>query len=186
MARRRRDPKGKKINPTLFVFCEGDTEEAYINLLKSLYRIPSIQIRSKIEGNNITSKSIEKFKKGKPTHEKDMSFLMYDIDVPEIIERLNNIDDSKLLLSNPCIELWFLLHYKNQTANINSEKCYREMLNRNRAYKKGAIDKELKEKLKLKTKREDAVKRAKALTENHNPSSTVYRLIEILDELKKK
>lgn len=184
MARRRREPKGKKINPTLFVFCEGDTEEAYVNLLKSLYRIPSIQIRSKIGGNNITSEFIEKFKKGKPTHEKDMNFLMYDIDVPEIIERLNNIDDSTLLLSNPCIELWFLLHYKNQTANINSAKCCREMLNRNRVYKKGAIDKKLKEK--LISKREDAVKRAKALTENNNPSSTVYRLIEILDELKKK
>ena len=184
MARRRREPKGKKINPTLFVFCEGDTEEAYVNLLKSLYRIPSIQIRSKIGGNNITSEFIENFKKGKPTHEKDMNFLMYDIDVPEIIERLNGIDDSTLLLSNPCIELWFLLHYKNQTANINGDRCCREMLNRNRVYKKGAIDRKLKEK--LIAKREDAVKRAKALTENNNPSSTVYRLIDILDELKMK
>ena len=174
MARRRREPKGKKINPTLFVFCEGDTEEAYVNLLKSLYRIPSIQIRSKIGGNNITSEFIEKFKKGKPTHEKDMNFLMYDIDMPEIIERLNDIDDSIPLLSNPCIELWFLLHYKNQTANINSTTCYREMVNRNRAYKKGAIDKKLKEK--LISKREDAVKKAKALIKNNNPSSTVYRL----------
>lgn len=184
MASRRREPKGKKINPTLFVFCEGDTEEAYVNLLKSLYRLPSIQIRSKIGGNDITSKFIEKFKQGKPTHKKDMNFLMYDIDVPEIIERLNNIDDSTLLLSNPCIELWFLLHYKNQTANINSERCCREMVNRNRVYKKGAIDKKLKEK--LTSKIGDAINRAKALTENNNPSSTVYKLIEILDELKKK
>jgi hypothetical protein len=34
MARRRKESKGKKINPTLFVFCEGETEEAYTNLLK--------------------------------------------------------------------------------------------------------------------------------------------------------
>jgi hypothetical protein len=26
MARRRKESKGKKINPTLFVFCEGETE----------------------------------------------------------------------------------------------------------------------------------------------------------------
>lgn len=184
MARRRREPKGKKINPTLSVFCEGNTEEAYVNLLKSVYRIPSIQIRSKIGGNNITSKFIKNFKKGKPTHEKDLNFLMYDIDVPEVIERLNNIDNSILLLSNPCIELWFLIHYKNQKANIDCSKCCREMSNRNRVYKKGTIDKKLKEK--LISKREDAVKRAKALTENNNPSSTIYRLIEILDKLKKK
>lgn len=184
MARRRREPKGKKINPTLFVFCEGDTEEAYVNLLKSIYRIPSIQIRSKIGGNNITSEFIKNFKKGKPTHEKDSNFLMYDIDVPEIIERLNGVDKSILLLSNPCIELWFLLHYKNQTASINGDRCCGEMLNRNKVYKKGVIDRKLKEK--LIAKRRDAVKRAKALTENNNPSSTVYRLIDILDELKKK
>lgn len=184
MARRRREPRGKKINPTLFVFCEGDTEVAYINLLKSIYRIPSIQIHPKIGGNNITSEYIRNSKEGKPTHEKDLNFLMYDIDVSEIIERLSKIDDCTLLLSNPCIELWFLLHYKNQTANINGIICCREMENRNRVYKKGAIDKKLKEK--LISKREDAVKRAKGLTDNNNPSSTVYKFIEILDELKNK
>lgn len=34
MARKRRAPKGKKMNPTFFVFCEGETEEAYVRLLK--------------------------------------------------------------------------------------------------------------------------------------------------------
>lgn len=182
MSRKRREPKGKKINPTLFVFCEGDTEEAYVNFLKSLYRLPSIQIRSKIGGNNITSEFIAKFKKGKPTHEKDLDFLMYDSDVPEIIERLKKVRNSILLLSNPCIELWFLLHYKNQTASISSEKCCREMSNRNRVYNKGVIDKKLNDK--LISKRDVAVKRAKGLTANHNPSSSVYKLIEILDQLK--
>lgn len=47
MARRRREPKGKKINPTLFVFCEGDTEEAYVNLLKSIYRILQFKFAQK-------------------------------------------------------------------------------------------------------------------------------------------
>ncbi len=107
---------------------------------------------------------------------------MYDIDVLEIIKRLNGIDNSTLLLSNPCIELWFLLHYKNQTASINCKKCFREMSNRNSGYKKATIDKTLKER--LTEKREVAVKRAKALAENNNPSSTVYKLIDILDKLK--
>ncbi len=183
MARRRREPKGKKINPTLFVFCEGETEEAYINLLKSVYRIPSIHIHPKIGGNNITAEYIANYKQGKPTHEKDSNYLVYDLDVPEMITRLSKINGCELLVSNPCIELWFLLHYKNQTANTNNGNCCREMKNRNRTYKKGAIDKKLKEKLIL--KREDAVKRAKALTEYANPSSTLYKLIEILEDLKK-
>jgi len=59
MAKRRGEPKGKKINPTLFVFCEGKTEEAYINLLKIIYRISSIHIHPKIGGNNISVEYIE-------------------------------------------------------------------------------------------------------------------------------
>jgi hypothetical protein len=108
---------------------------------------------------------------------------MYDLDVTTMLERLSKIDDSILLVSNPCIELWFLLHYKNQTANINNVKCCREMTNRNKTYKKGVMDSKLVEK--LTSKSNDAIKRAKKLNEFNNPSSTVYRLLEKLNELKK-
>ncbi|MDP4915040.1 MAG: RloB family protein [Saprospiraceae bacterium] len=40
MSRNKRIPKGKVINPTFYVFCEGETEEAYINYLRSKYRLP--------------------------------------------------------------------------------------------------------------------------------------------------
>ena len=183
MAGKRKPSKGKKINPTLFIFCEGKTEESYINFLKSFYRIPSIHIHPKIGGNNITEAYITNYKQDKPTHEKDETFLMYDLDVPEILTRLTKIKKCTLLLSNPCVELWFLLHYKNQKANTTSEQCYREMSNRNKSYKKGYIDNKLKEK--LKSKIDDALKRAKDLNENNNPSSTIYKLIDALKELKK-
>ncbi|GAA3587731.1 RloB family protein [Flavivirga amylovorans] len=183
MARSRRKSKGKKINPTLFVFCEGDTEETYINMLKSLFRLSSIQIHPKIGGNNITEKYIQNYKKDKPTHDKDIDYLMYDLDVPEIVDRLNKIANCTLLLSNPCIELWFLLHYKNHKANNDGAYFCKELKNRNKTYKKGVIDKKLKEK--LTTKIDDAIKRAKSLDESKNPSSTIYKLLEKLDELKK-
>ncbi|MCD6544846.1 MAG: RloB domain-containing protein [Flavobacteriaceae bacterium] len=183
MSSRRRKPRGKKINPTLFIFCEGETEVSYINLLKTEYRIPSIHIHPKIGGNNITAEYIDNYKKSKPTDEKDMTFLFYDLDVPTMQQRLLLIDDSILLVSNPSIELWFLLHYKNQTSSTNNAYCLKELKNRNRIYKKGLIDNKLKEKLTL--KRDDAIKRAKKLIEIQNPSSTVYRLIEILNKLKK-
>jgi len=181
MASRRKESKDKRINPTLFVFCEGETEVAYINMLKSYYRIPSIQIHPKIGGNDITTEYINNYKKDKPTHEKDKDFLLYDLDVPAILNRLNRIDNCTLLISNPSIELWFLLHYKNQTANLDTASCCREMLNRNRVYKKGLIDEKLKDK--LITRKGDAIRRAKALNSPNNPSSTVYRLVEELDSI---
>ena len=42
----RRQSRGKRINPTYFVFCEGETEEEYVKYLRSVFRIP-IEINSK-------------------------------------------------------------------------------------------------------------------------------------------
>lgn len=183
MGRKRRKSRRKKINPTLFVFCEGETEEAYINLLKSFYRLPSIIIRPKISGSNITRDFIDKYKTGMSTHEKDIDFLMYDLDVPNVFSRLKKITNCVLLLSNPCIELWFLLHYKNQTSSVDCAYCCKEIKNRNRtSYKKGKIGTKLKDK--LLTKKEDAIKRAKILVKYPNTGSTVYKFLEKLEELK--
>lgn len=33
MARKQRVSKGKTMRPNFFVFCEGDTEEAYVSIL---------------------------------------------------------------------------------------------------------------------------------------------------------
>ena len=67
MGRHRSSPKGKKIKPTFFVFCEGKTEELYVKFLKSQFRIP-ILIDSKIAKNGINENYIKGYKKGKFTH----------------------------------------------------------------------------------------------------------------------
>lgn len=182
MAKSRRKSRGKKINPTFWVFCEGETEESYINLLKSFYRISSIQIRSKVKGNAINSKYITAYKQDKSTHDKDINYLVYDLDVAGMQAKLEQIEDCILLVSKPCIELWFLLHYKNQSSAVDSKYCYKELSNRNKKYTKGFIDEKLYEKLKIKYK--EAIKRAKELPKFNNPSSTMYLFLETLEDLK--
>ncbi len=184
MGRRRKASKAKKIKPHFWVFCEGKTEDAYIRFLRSKYRVP-IEIVPKVVGNSIDERFIKSYKRGKPTHKKDIDFLMYDADIPNVIERLKGIKSVTLLASNPSIELWFLLHYKNQRANITTDDCIRELINRNHNnYKKGIIDKKLREKLNQKSS--DACKRAKGLNLYDNPSSNINDLIKILDKIKKK
>ena len=149
-------------------------------MLRSKYRIP-IEIVSKVAGNRINKNYISRYKQGKPTDEKDRDFLVYDADVPEILSRLKLIDNALLLASNPSIELWFLLHYKNQTAGITTKECIKELSNRNKInYQKGFIDKKLEEKLKGKCA--DACKRAKALPLYENPSTNLNEFVEILEE----
>ncbi len=180
---KRQASKGKKINPHFWVFCEGKTEEAYIQFLRSEYRL-SIEIISKISGLSISERYISSYKKGKPTHEKDKDFLVYDADVPEVLNKLTKMDSAKLVASNPTIELWFLLHYKNQTATLTGNDCIKELNNRNRnSYRKGIIDSHLKNKLKEKCV--DACKRSKQSKPFDNPSTNMYILIETLEAAKK-
>lgn len=40
MARKPRLSKGKTMHPNYFVFCEGDTDVRYVEMLRSLYRQP--------------------------------------------------------------------------------------------------------------------------------------------------
>ena len=177
----RHSSKERKINPHYWIFCEGETEESFICYLRARYRIP-IEIVPKVAGSSINPKYIANHKKGKPTHEKDRDFLLYDADEPNVLDKLKELN-AKLLLSNPCIELWFLLHYKNQTSNISSDNCLHELRNRNKSYVKGTIDYKLKEKLDSKTK--EACNRAKKLTLYKNPSSNIFEFIEILESANK-
>ncbi len=146
-SRKRQISRGKKINPKFWVFCEGETEEAYINYLRVKYRLP-VKIITEVTGSNINKRTISTHLAKKEKHEKDKVFLLYDADVESVLKRLVKIKDAHLLTSNPCIELWFLMHYKNQTAHISGEECIRQLNNRNHnKYKKGLIDNELEQHL---------------------------------------
>ena len=73
--------------------------------------------------SNITEDYIERSKNEYVRTEQDIVFLMYDLDVNGMLEHLHKIPHAELLVSNPCIELWFLLHYQEQKEEITSEKC---------------------------------------------------------------
>jgi hypothetical protein len=179
MKQRKRQSKGKEIRPTFFVFCEGETEEAYIKHLRSCYRLP-IEIDAKITGNRITASYISNYKKQRTTHPKDETFLIYDGDIENVVSRLRKIKNADLLLSNPCFELWYLLHCMNQTASLSSEECVTKLKSHIKKYIKGNLNADLKGKLtENKTK---ATKRAKSLSYGQNPSTLIYRLVEKLDE----
>ena len=104
--------------------------------------------------------------------------------MPEILYKLKKNDSAILVASNPAVELWFILHYKNQTAYITEDDCIRELSNRNRnSYKKGLIDKILKNK--LKEKRSNACRRSKQLVLYNDPSTNMHVFIEALENARK-
>ena len=179
----KRHSKKKKINPKFWIFCEGKTEKSYVEYLRTKYRLP-IKIIPEITGSNIDERLISSHISKKEKHPKDKIFLLYDADIEVVLQRLIKINNAKLLASNPSIELWFLLHYKNQTANISGDDCIRQLNNRNRnTYKKGVIDEPLKKK--LDENQERACNKAEKLNLYNNPSTNIYEFIQELEKVKR-
>ena len=175
MGRTVRNSKGKTMKPNFFVFCEGKTEINYVKFLRSVFRVP-IQVIAKKSDSNISADFIERSKRGYILTQKDQTFLMFDLDVEGMLEHLQGIPQATLLVSNPCIELWFLLHFQDVDTEITSEGCFRKLKNHSPQYEKGALTEN--EKRTLVENMARAIERAKNLEAYQNPSSVVYRLIE--------
>ena len=177
MGRKIRLSKEKQMKPNFFVFCEGKREMAYIKFFRSLYRVP-IQVIPKKGKSNISKEDIENSKRDYVTTNQDRIFLMFDLDVTGMLEHLQKIPDAELLVSNPCVELWFLLHYQEQKTKLTSKKCLQKMQSVSKDYKKGVLSEE--EKNVLAANKDIAIKRAKLLEKYANPSTTIYKLLELL------
>lgn len=178
MSRKRTPRKPRKLNPLYIIFCEGETESEYISFIRSAYRAP-IEIKTKVSGQSITGAFIKnhlrEIKRSLLTKH-DKVFLMYDFDSAEINKRLLSISGVIILASNPCIELWFLLHYRDQNAELSGQACINHLKKFNPEYKKGTLSGSLKKD--LTNNQAAAIMRAKSLAEHENPSSTVYKLLD--------
>ena len=180
MGRNKRISKGKTMKPNFFVFCEGESEVAYISSLRSQYRLP-IQIIPRKSDSNISIRYIENCKRKYVSTENDKTFLMFDLDVKGMLEHLKSIPGAILLVSNPCIELWYLLHFEDCHTELTQNACIRKLKRHLEHYNKGSLS--LTERQQLSERTSNAKTRAKALTPYGTPSSTVYRLLDILDSL---
>lgn len=116
----------------------------------------------------------------------DEVWCMFDRDIhPNIPEALdlagrNGVD---VVMSNPCIELWFILHFEDQTAAIDRHPAQRrsaELLGCEKNLTVAATDR-------LYAQHDEARRRGQALDVKHdgdgspprsNPSSDIWRLID--------
>ena len=185
MASRREPSPSMRMRKIALVICEGETEACYLNLLKTWYKSP-IRIVSHIEGTKITQSLVEKRTKELKISQWDKvnTFLMYDMDVPTTNEKVMKCK-AKMLLSNPCFELWLLLHAKDQKTAISTDALIKELKKSATVWrnysKPGFSDTQ---KAFLNSNTDAAVTRAKELHEFQNPSTGIYKLIELLKDVK--
>ena len=181
---RNRRPQ-RNMKPVFIVFCEGDTEKTYINLLRQKYRLP-IKVISHITGQSISPIYIQRIIQAEKIGQGDIitSFLMYDLDSNEVNNKLKTCKDSINISSNPTVELWFLLHKSEQNAAISTDNCIKKLIKSNTdwaSYEKGYLSE--KQKQLLWDNRNSASSRARCLPKGENPSSSVYLLIEAMNKI---
>ena len=95
----------------------------------------------------------------------------------------------EIITSNPCIELWFYLHYKYTTIHMSSSEAVKYLKKECPNYEQGkSIYSELLNKISV------AIKNAKMLEKYHlnnnkdvkyieaNPSTMIYKIVEELEK----
>jgi len=180
---------------TILVFCEGkNTEPDYVGGLK---RLPQVQENTALnieihpdQGAPLTLVEMAVRRIDDP--EVDECWCLFDVEWPQNHPNLDaaltlaDANGIRLAISNPCFEVWLILHYQDHTRFENTsavEKASR-LLDRRKGK---TIDAAAYMPL-----RQAASRRAAALDRRHardgnvfpnnNPSSGMYRFIEAVEE----
>lgn len=180
--RTRKFKKSRRPHKIFLIVCEGATEEAYVNILKRFYRLP-ILILTRVCGNALNARLINQYIKdlGLDKDDEYRIFYLYDSDVVSVVEKISTLPGD-VILTNPCIELWFLLHNIDFQRSQDSKGILKE-LNRChpvwKSYAKGMFSKTQTDI--LLANRSIAAARSKKLVWPENPSSNIYVLLEALE-----
>ena len=196
----RRKPRRRKAfldqRKRFLVFAEGEvTEREYFEDLARRYRQAVVVEVDRRTGDpkKLVELAAERLKEAKRNARKerddnivfDEVWCVYDIDdhkrVPDARQQARD-NGIKIAVSNPCFELWGLLHYQDQTAEIARQDLASRLRKHVKGYKKHLPLDELAERY------EQARDRAVALDgeweelgePGKNPSTGVYRLVERL------
>jgi RloB-like protein len=181
--------------PSILIFAEGKrTEPVYLTHWYRRYRdrvlikiddfhgTPMTLVQRAAEQRRL---DLREERRGRGTAFSEY-WCMFDVDehphLPEALE-LAAREHISVAVTNPCIELWFLLHFRDQYAAVERgqvQRWARELLGCEKVLSPSALDK-------LAAGYEDAKRRAQSLDCKHerdcsppgsNPSSSAWRLID--------
>lgn len=149
--------KIKTARPLIYVFCEGESEQAYTDYLKKIFS--DVAVIKRPPDTGLFDEADAKFSKSPKYRNSievtDEIWFFYDIeekDIPKwndrlaIIKKLRKLRKKvgiriRLLMTSGCIEYWFMLHYKFYTPKLitvpEKEKVINEVKRTVPTYKKG-------------------------------------------------
>ena len=189
----RRRPSFRKTLPRILIVCEGkSTEPAYFQETRHLEKtpieldihpggVPKTLVERAVALKRLASRTAKRQKDQNQTY--DHIWCVFDVDEhPFLAESKQQAKANQLevAVSNPCFELWALLHFRDQRAHIERDPLHSECKVFIPGYEKKLPAS------KLLPLYGDALRRAQELDawqrsrgcDGTNPSTGVYRLTE--------
>lgn len=142
MARKVRQEK--QLKPLIYVFCEGESEQAYTDFLKEQFA--DVVVIKKPKSTGLFDFALQKFQKDSIYKNNieviDEVWFFYDVEKKDInkwderqtiIKKLRKLKREpnikvRLLMTTACIEYWLMLHYKHFAPSIETEADKNNML----------------------------------------------------------
>lgn len=199
----RRSPH-RQIRSKVVIACEGKkTEPLYFDAIRSHLRASAKDIvivdHKGTDPLTIVQSAVDEVELQRPWLKGDTAWAVFDGDEHrQNAAQKQRWDQAlslaaarhiKVVISNPCFELWYLLHFQAQSANIHRDATLRALKNHIPGYDKGISVFAALHTLQPPLGRSSAVTRAASLRAMHernssqswtNPSTEVHILVERL------
>lgn len=147
----------KYAKPLIFVFCEGESEQAYTDFLKQ--RFANVAVIKRPSATGLFEEADRRFQKDPKFRDyaevTDEIWFFFDVETKDIgkweqrlamIKRLRRLRRNpnirvRLLMTTGCIEYWLMLHYKMFSPPVlevaDKERMLAEVVAREASYVKG-------------------------------------------------
>ena len=191
----------RTIGRKVLIVCEGQkTERGYFEALRRSMRLPTMRIRvvhpNATDPLTIVESTIEeraKLRSDGLWFATDEAWVVFDGDehISASLQRWNRAiqlardNGIRLAVSNPCFELWYLIHFQDQTANLDRASACRRLRTHIASYAKSDVLWPTP----LQALTAEAVRRSEVMLERArrdelgefvNPSTGVHELVQVL------
>lgn len=141
--------KGRRVGPVLHIYCEGETEESYLNAYKRFRKYSGCEIEPSHHTDPVgLGKEAIRTKESSPSS--DCYWVAYDLEdvslgnkrqAHEEAYRLAEANGINIALSAISVEVWLLLHFMpTPKAYLNSDGAVRALKRHLPNYEKGSAN----------------------------------------------